>query len=392
MHHEFLPYAKPSIEENDLVDVSKALKSATITRGPTVEAFEAAIAQYCGAQYAVAFSSGTAALAAAYHAVDTAPGDRLLTTPNTFIATAGMGIQKGATPIFIDIDRSTGNIDLSQLEFNINVPSSRGRTLVMPVHFSGIPVDMQLLDGLICNPETIVIEDAAHALGSTYQDGQRVGCCAWSQMTMFSFHPAKTITTGEGGMITTNDPELFRRLRLFRSNGIERDADYLQEEASPWYYEVQELTNNYNFTDFQAALGLSQLSRLELFIQKRRRLVQHYRERLAGLEHMRFFSSALDAHTAFHLFVIQVDFSALKTTRTRVMEALKARNIGSQVHYIPLYRHPFFKKQAGDISEYFPQAEEYYAQALSLPLFYDLTIDNVDYIVSSLKEILYAQK
>lgn len=388
MHNDFIPYAKQSIDESDALEVTKALMSPVITRGPQVEAFEAACAAYCGAQHAVAFSSGTAALAAACHAAGAGANDRLLTTPNTFVATVGAGVHYKATPVFIDIDRNTGNMDLNQLEFNMNIPASRGRTIVMPVHFAGIPIDMQALDAQINNPDTVVIEDAAHALGSSYKDGQKVGSCAWSQMTIFSFHPAKTITTGEGGMVTTNDPELCRRLRRFRNNGIERDPHHLEGSPAPWYYEVQEITNNYNFTDMQAALGISQLRRLELFVERRRELVRAYREKLKDMAHVRLFTDEFDARTAFHLFVVQIDFAALKTTRTHVMDALKAKGIGTQVHYIPVYRHPYFRRVTGDISEYFPEMEGYYSQALSLPLYYGLTASNIDYVVDSLKEVL----
>lgn len=388
MSHPFIPYAKQSIDDADILAVGQALQGSVITRGPTVEAFEEAIASYCGAKYAVAFNSGTTALIAACHAAGITSNDRLLTTPNTFIATAGAGIHYRATPVFIDIDRTTGNIDLNLLELNLNQASSRGRTVVMPVHFAGIPVDMELLDSMIRNPETLVIEDAAHAFGSTYKDGQRVGCCAWSQMTMFSFHPAKTITTGEGGAITTNDDDLFHRLRRFRNNGIEREAGRLVGKAAPWYYEVQEITNNYNFTDFQAALGLSQMGRLDAFIEKRRALVRRYREQLRECPHVLLFTDQYDERTAFHLFVAQIDFAALRTTRELVMKKLQEKGIGTQVHYIPLYRHPVFQKTAGDIGEYFPEMEGYYAQALSLPLYYELTVEDVDRIVIELKSAL----
>jgi UDP-4-amino-4,6-dideoxy-N-acetyl-beta-L-altrosamine transaminase len=385
---DFIPYARQNITDQDASSIADALRQPSITRGPLVEAFEAAIANYCGAAYAVAFNNGTAALQAAAYAANVNQNDRLLTTPNTFIATAAAGMHRRATPVFIDIDRNTGNLDLSQLEHNLNSPSSRGRSIIIPVHFAGIPVDMQTLDNMVRQPTTVVIEDAAHALGSTYSDGQRVGCCAWSHMTMFSFHPAKTITTGEGGMITTNDAELYHRLRQFRNNGIERQPEYLEEEAAPWYYEVQELSCNYNFTDFQAALGLSQLHRLESFIEKRRQLVRLYRDLLKDIPHVRLLTEELDGHTAFHLFVVQIDFEAYGMARATLMKELLAKGIGTQVHYIPLYRHPVLKRQAGDLSAYFPQMEAYYAQALSLPLFYDLSEEQVMFIVKTLRFIL----
>jgi UDP-4-amino-4,6-dideoxy-N-acetyl-beta-L-altrosamine transaminase len=387
---DFIPYARQSIDSDDIREVGNALASQTITRGPKVEAFENAIAQYCDAKYAVAFSSGTSAYIAACRAANIGQNDRFLTTPNTFIATSGAAILCGASPIFIDIARETGNMNLELLAHNMNVPSTRGKTVVAPVHFAGIAVDMQKLDSLIRHPDTVVIEDAAHALGSLYPDGQKVGCCAWSHMTMFSFHPAKTITTGEGGMITTNDESLYLRLKRIRNNGIVREASELEGEPNPWYYEVHEVTNNYNFTEMQAALGLSQLARIDNFISHRRHLVGLYREKLKDFSAVRLMTAAYDLKTAFHLFCVQIDFKAYKTSRKEVMEKLMERGIGTQVHYIPLYRHPCLKKQSGDISEYFPEMEAYYAEALSLPLYYDLNEANIDRIVGALKSVLRA--
>lgn len=384
----FLPYAKPSIDPTDIKEVAKALETDTITRGPIVEAFEKAIAQYCDVKYAVAFNTGTSALMGAYFAARLGPQDKLIITPNTFVATAGAAVMRGATPIFLDIDRSSGNLDLTQLEYTLSKPLSRGRACIAPVHFSGIPVNMQKIDSLIQHPDVIVIEDAAHALGSSYETGEKVGSCAWSHMTMFSFHPAKTITTGEGGIITTNDEAFYHRLKLFRNNGIERDAEYLESEPAPWYYEVHDLTGNYHFTEFQAALGLNQMTRLTHFVEKRRELMKIYRDLLKDVPHIRLFAESYDPHTAYHLCVVQIDFDAYKTTRTAVMNKLREKNIGTQVHYIPLYRHPYFRKMCGEISEYFPEMESYYSQALSLPLYYDLRPQDVERVVSALKTVL----
>lgn len=391
MNAKFLPYAHQSITANDMQAVTTALSGDVITRGSHVEAFETAIAEYCGAKYAIAFNSATTALAAACHAVDLNTSDRMLTTPNTFVATTAAGMHKGATPTFIDIDRSTGNMDIERLEHNLkDYQHSRGRTLIMPVHFAGIPVDMEQMDCMINNPDTIVIEDAAQALGTCYPDGQKVGCCAWSQMTIFSFHPAKIITTGEGGLITTNDAELHRRLQSYRNNGIVKDPEYFASNSNHYegYYEVTELTGNYNFTDFQAALGLSQFQRIESFINKRRQLVARYRDLLQDIPYLTTFTSSMDSYIAFHLFVVQIDFAAFKTTRERVMTYLKKKGIGTQVHYIPIYQHPFFKKNNSDLAPYFPEMEAYYVQALTLPLYYDLTLEDVDFIVSNLKKAL----
>jgi UDP-4-amino-4,6-dideoxy-L-N-acetyl-beta-L-altrosamine transaminase len=272
---------------------------------------------------------------------------------------------------------------------NVNHPQSNGKTIVVPVHFSGIPVDVQAIEAAVSDYRTVIIEDAAHAIGSCYKDGSKVGSCQWSQMAVFSFHPAKTMTTGEGGMVTTNDPELYHRLRIFRDNGKEKDAPYISQPAAPGYYEVQFLSGNYNFTEMQAALGLSQFQRLEAFIQRRQQLMQLYRDQLSAFAHVRLFDVPHEHPIAYHLCVAQIDFAAYGKTREAVMAALHERGIGTQVHYIPLYRHPFFKELAGDISEYFPEMETYYAQALSLPLYYHLKDEDVERVVSTLKRVLH---
>lgn len=377
----FLPYGRQSITDDDLAAVTEALKADWITRGPKVQEFEEAVAAYCGAKYAVAFNNGSSALEAATHAARIGKYDRVITTPNTFVATIGPSIKRGATPVFVDIDLETGSLNLEQLRFSLEVPFSRGQQVVIPVHFGGMTVDMETLCRAFVHPDSIVIEDAAHALGSSYSDGQKVGCCAYSAMTIFSFHPVKTITTGEGGMVTTNDPQLYDRLVKFRNNGIVKP----EESLEPWYYEVTELTGNENFTDFQAALGLSQLKRLDQIADQRRALVARYRERFADVPHVRLFTSAQDDRTCFHLMVVQIDFEAIGISRYELMEELKEKGIGTQVHYIPVYRHPFFKKEKGDISEYFPNMEKYYAQALSLPLFPTMASADVDRVVEGVK-------
>lgn len=392
--NHFFPYGRQSISEADILEVSRALAGRIITRGEYVEAFEHAIADYCGAKYAVAFNSATSALLAACHVAELGPADRMICSPNTFIATVTAGLHRKATPIFVDIDRHTGNLDINQVGENLRAfKSTRGRTAIMPVHFSGIPVEMHRLDRMICSPDTIVIEDAAHALGSRYQDGQKVGCCAWSHMTVFSFHPVKTITTGEGGMVTTNDPDFAYRLQRFRNNGIERDPMHLQGDPKEWYegyYEVVEMTGNYNFTDMQAALGLSQLKRIEEFVEKRRQLIGVYRNLLSDMPDMQMFTAENDALTAFHLCVVQIDYEKYHTTREHVIARLKEKGVGSQVHYIPVYRHPIFGNK--DICSYFPNMEAYFAQALTLPLYYDLTAENVKTIVMTLKDILVEER
>lgn len=384
----FLPYAKHQIVEDDVAAVSHALRSGVLTRGPKVDEFEEAIASYCGASFAVAFNSGSTALRAACFAGGVTDGDRLITTPNTFAATSIAGMSLGASPVFLDIDPETGNMDPKELEKHLVEPRSRGRNIVLPVHYAGIPIDMRRFNALVPDPYALIIEDAAAALGSEYDRDHRVGSCAGSDMTIFSFHPAKLITTGEGGIVTTNDHKLARRLRAYRNNGIERDPSLLTEFPGPWYYEVLEMTGNYNFTDFQAALGLSQLGRIRTMMAKRRQLVGCYADNLADAPYIQLLPGLIQPGTCPHLAVVRIDFVACGIARAVVMGRLFDRGIGSQVHYIPVYRHPFFQKISGDLSDYFPNTELFYQQTLSLPLYQDLTEADVQRICRVLKEIV----
>lgn len=388
MTRSFLPYAKQSIQEDDIRAVADSLKEELITRGPLVQEFEQALSHYCQVPHTVVFSSGTAALMAAYFAARLSPVDRLVSTPNTFIATVGGAISTGIRPYLCDVDLRTGNLDLLGVDEYLKFEATRGRPFIVPVHFSGLAVDMAQLSCQISHPDAVVIEDASHALGSYYPSGEKVGCCAYSDMTVFSFHPAKTLTTGEGGAVTTCDPELYHRLQLFRNNGIERTSPYLTKGEAPGYYEVHAITGNYNFTSFQAALGLSQLKRLEEMISKRRKLVKYYRKRLSHISRLKLLTDQQDDVSAFHLFVVQIDFEAYGTTRVKVMNALTEKGIGTQVHYVPLYYHPVLRCDIDLEKEKHPHTERYYKQALSLPLYPDLTEKDVDYICDQLISLL----
>lgn len=384
--HPFLPYGKPSILPSEVARLQDIFSSPMITRGPQVLAFEQTIAEYCGAKFAVAFNSGSSALSACAYAADVKEGDKVVSTPNTFVASVGSSVQRGALPVFVDIDRSTGILNSEQALSVINAPSSRGRSYLVLVHFAGIAEDMQSVSQKVKNPNTIIVEDACHALGSTYPTGEKVGSCTYSDFTVFSFHPVKTITTGEGGMVTTNDEKFFHRLKLFRDNGIVRCSE--KQEIEPWFYESFALTGNYNLTEFQASLGLSQMERLEDFIEKRRRLMKCYRRHLKEMPNVRMFSEEADERSAYHLAVLQIDFEAYGKSRSEVMKELSRQGIGSQVHYIPLYKHPVFQKMCGEIDSYFLETEKYYSQALSLPLYFDLEEEDVGRVCKTLKEIV----
>ncbi len=388
MVQRFIPYGCQSINQDDVEAVSRALTGEIITRGFLVEEFERTVAEYCGAEYAVAFNSATSALEAALAAAEVNASDRVLTSPNTFVGSIAGAEKRGAATVFIDIDEESGNLNMEQLEASMNFRSTRGKEIILPVHYAGVPIDMACLDGLIANSRTVVIEDAAHALGSVYLTGEKVGSCKWSHMTVFSFHPAKTITTGEGGMVTTNHEEIYHKLKRFRNNGIERNPLYLEHHLTPWYYEVQEISGNYNFTDFQAALGLSQFRRLEKFIAKRQRLSACYRQLLRGAPHITPLKPAPEHNAAYHLFVVKIDFEKCGLSREKLMLDLKEQGIGTQVHYIPVYKHPYFVKKNGELSEYFPAMERYYSQALSLPLHCEMNEEDVEEICSILKKML----
>lgn len=372
-----LPYSCQWIDDEDIDNVSRALRGELITRNGYVADFENDFAEYCGAPYAIAFANGTAALQAAAFAANIGPADRVISTPNTFISTVGSVVERGAKPIFVDIEAYTGNFNLEQVEWTINEPSTRGRNIVMPVHFAGIAVDMQKLDSMIARPDTVIIEDAAHAIGSSYPSGEKVGCSAYSDMTIFSFHPVKNITTGEGGMVTTQNPEYAEKLLLFRNNGIVR-----KEEFEPWYYECHALTGNYNCTDMQGALGQSQLKRLDKFHQKRSALVAAYRKFFAGTP-IKLFDESADARTCYHLFVVQIP----DIDKTDLILKLREENIFPQYHYVPVYRHPAMQKICGNISEYFPVMERYYKEALSIPLFPQMEIADAERVASTIKKI-----
>lgn len=385
---DFIPYACQSISEDDIQAVSNALRSPFITRGPAVEAFEADVAAYCGVSHAVLYSNGSAALAGACFAAGAQPGDEIVTSANTFIASLACGTRFGATPRMVDIDTATGNLNLDALEQLAEQPLSRGKRIIVPVHFAGVPVDMQRISSMRLGINDVVIEDAAHALGSRYRDGNPVGSCCYSDMTVFSFHPAKTITSGEGGMVMTNSDDLAHRLRLFRNNGIERDPAFMQQPATAWGYEVQMLGCNYNVTEMQAALGHSQFQRLDAFSARRRQLLSLYQQLLADLPGVWLQAREPDERVAYHLCVATIDFDGLGVSRQELMEQLRAAGVGTQVHYIPLYRHPAVQALVGDVAEQFPEMEKYYSRALTLPLYPDMRDQDVHRVCAQLKNCL----
>ena len=388
-----IPYGKHHIDEEDIQAVVDVLRSGVLTQGPAVEAFERAVAEYVGAKYAVAVSSGTAALHLAALAAGVGPETSLITSPITFVASANAGLYAGAQVVFADIDPDTINMSPESLKDVLEKnPDARA---VIPVHFAGLPCDMPAIKALADQVGVDVIEDAAHALGATYPNGQRVGSCAYALMTIFSFHPVKAIAAGEGGMITTNDESIYRKLLRLRSHGINKLDDPLQlpEQAlsegvqNPWYYEMQELGFHYRITDMQCGLALSQFKKLEKFIARRRALVKRYDVAFAGMRHCRPAQIMGRDQSGHHLYVLRIEFDAIGLSRRQLMQELRSRGIGSQVHYIPVPANPYYRK-LGHRPEDFPNAQKYYQEALSIPLFFDLTDEQQQDVISTFKELV----
>lgn len=386
-----IPYGKHHIDEEDIQAVVNVLRSGVLTQGPAVEAFEQAIAGYVGARYAIAVSSGTAALHLAALAAGIGPGTSLITSPITFVASANAALYAGGKVVFADIDPDTVNMSSVALQGALlDNPDIRA---VIPVHFAGLPCDMKAIKQVSDRAGAAVIEDAAHALGAQYPDGQRVGSCAYSLMTIFSFHPVKAIAAGEGGMITTNDDSVYRKLLRLRSHGINKLDDPLQlpEQGQkngvqyPWYYEMQELGFHYRITDMQCALALSQLKKLDKFIARRRVLVKRYDDVFAGMSNCRPAQPTGGDLSGHHLYVLRINYAAVGLSRSQLMLELKTLGIGTQVHYIPVPAQPYYRR-LGHKPEDFPDALHYYEEALSIPLFYDLSDEQQEKIILLFKE------
>jgi UDP-4-amino-4,6-dideoxy-N-acetyl-beta-L-altrosamine transaminase len=383
-----IPYGKQDVDEHDIQAVLEVLRSDWLTQGPEIERFEQEVARYCGARYAVAVCNATAALHIACLAAGLKPGDSLWTSPNTFVASANCALYCGARPDFVDIDPMTYNLSVEALEQKLEAAKRAGRLpkVVVPVHFAGQSCDMDKIAALRDRYGFVLIEDASHAIGGRYRE-TRVGSCAFSDMTVFSFHPVKIITTGEGGMVLTNRQDLYDRLVRLRSHGITRDPGLMQEEShGPWYYQQIELGFNYRLTDIQAALGTSQMRRLDGFVTRRRSLARRYDHMLEGLP-LHLPGEAPGVYSAFHLYVIRLKTEAIGKSRRQVFEALRQAGVGVNVHYIPVHTQPYYRQLGFRIGD-FPQAEDYYREAISLPLYYGLTEPEQDRVVQALKEIV----
>ena len=363
-----IPYGTQWIDDDDIKRVESVLRSDFLTQGPAVAEFEAALCAYTGARFAVVVSNATAALHLAVNVLELEPDAEGITSPNTFVASANALVYNGVKPVFADIDALTLNIDPAEIEQQL---TPRTKVLI-PVHFAGRPCDWPRMNALAKEHHLFVIEDAAHAIGSGYNPQ--------SDMTVFSFHPVKNMTTGEGGAILTDNPELHEKLLRRRSHGIVK-------QANSWFYEMQDIGYNYRMTDMQAALGTSQLSKLNRFKARRTQIVSAYQRGLAGLSCLRL-PLVADDSVCFHLFVVQIDFATLGKPRTQVMNELIQRGVGTQVHYIPVHTQPYYQTQFGYKAGDYPVAEAYYERALSLPLYPKMTDDDVAQVIAAVREVV----
>jgi UDP-4-amino-4,6-dideoxy-N-acetyl-beta-L-altrosamine transaminase len=368
-----IPYGRQDINQADTDAVVEVLRSDFLTQGPKVPAFERAVAGHCGAKHAVAVNSATSALHIACLALGVGPGDRVWTSPITFVASANCALYCGAQVDFVDIDPQTYNLSVECLKNKLEQAEKLGTLpkVVIPVHLSGQSCDMAGIHALSLRYGFKIIEDASHAIGGRYK-GEPVGNCRYSDMTVLSFHPVKIITTGEGGMVVTNDPVIANQLVRLRSHGITRDsAEMTHAPDGPWYYQQLDLGYNYRMTEIQAALGLSQMLRLDEFVAKRHALALQYNELLANEAVTTPWQHA-DTYSGLHLYVIRLRLNEIGATHREVFERLRVNGIGVNLHYIPVYRQPYYARMGFELSEY-PEAERYYAEAISLPMYSVLT-------------------
>ena len=383
-----IPYGQQDINQADIDSVVDVLQSDFLTQGPQVPLFEKKVSDYCGSEFGVAVNSATSALHVACLALGLGKGDWLWTSPNTFVASANCGLYCGAKIDFVDIDPRTYNLSAEKLEQkliqakkNDNLPK-----IVIPVHFAGQSCDMRKIQSLSREYGFKIIEDASHAIGGKYLD-QPIGGCQYSDIAVFSFHPVKIITTAEGGLATTNDKELSERMRLFRSHGVTRDPELMTKESSgSWYYQQVELGFNYRVTELQAALGVSQIERLDEFVTLRHKHQKRYNELLKNLPVIVPYQD-LDSYSALHLYPIKIQIDKVKSTRKEIFEALRKNDIGVNVHYIPVHTQPYYENM-GFKKGNFPNAENYYENAISIPIFQGLTIEMQDEVVNVMKKVL----
>lgn len=383
--NEFINYGRQWLDDVEIKEVLGALTSDFLSSGPRIKEFEEQMSAYTGARYCAAVSSGTAGLHLAVKALEIEAGKEGITSPLTFIATSNSLIYNNLRPNFADIHEKTLCLDPAEFEKHIKQDTA----VVIPVHFAGQPAEMEKIYEIAGKQGIFIIEDAAHAIGSKYENGQRVGSCCFADMTVFSFHPVKTITTGEGGAVTTNDKTLYEKLIMLRNHGMTKDPNKLKapdssSDVGPWYYEMQELGYNYRITDIQAALGIGQLKKLDHFIKRRREIIARYNDAFKNLAWLTVPYERPGVFSALHLYVIRIDFEHINKTRTQVMNELRTKGIGTQVHYIPVHFQPYYQEHFGFKKGDYPKAEHYYQQCLSIPLFPKMTDDDVKRVIDAI--------
>lgn len=383
-----IPYARQDINQSDIDAVAETLRSPWLTQGPAIPRFEEAVGKYVGVRHAVAVSSATAALHIACRALAIGPGDWLWTSPNTFVASANCGVYCGARIDFVDIDSRTYNLSVECLKEKLVLAKKENRLpkVVVPVHFAGQSCEMEAIHGLSKEYGFRILEDGSHAIGGTYQ-GMKVGDCRLSDITVFSFHPVKIITTAEGGMALTNNPELAERMSRLRTHGITSKPERMlsRPAGEVWNYQQVELGYHYRMTDLQAALGLSQLARLDSFVSRRRQIAENYDQALSSK--LIFPWQHPDCRSSYHLYVIRIRKSQCGKTQQEVMEALGKARVGTNLHYIPVYRQPFYEKM-GFRSGYCSEAENYFREAVSIPMYPALSDGQQKHVINSLRDIL----
>ena len=383
-----IPYGKQDINQTDIDSVISVLQSDFLTQGPQTPLFEKIVSDYCGAEYGVAVNSATSALHIACMALNLGEGDYLWTSPNTFVASANCGLYCSAKVDFVDINLLTYNLSPEELEKKLIQARQDNKLpkIVIPVHFAGQSCDMRKIHSLSQEYGFKIIEDASHAIGGMYL-GQPIGGCQYSDITVFSFHPVKIITTAEGGLATTNDKKLSERMQLFRSHGVTRDPRLMTKKSEGgWYYQQVELGFNYRMTELQAALGVSQMKRLDEFVTLRHKRQKRYDKFLKNLPVVTPYQD-MDSYSALHLYPIQIQIEKVKNTRKEIFEALRKNGVGVNVHYIPVHTQPYYENigfKKGD----FPNVERYYESTISIPLFHAMTFEQQDQVIVALKKVL----
>jgi UDP-4-amino-4,6-dideoxy-N-acetyl-beta-L-altrosamine transaminase len=381
VREDFLPYGIHWLDEEEIKEVISALKSNWITTGPKMRVFEENFKHYIGSKYAIAVNSGTAALHVSTSSIDINPGDEVITTPLTFVASANCVVYRGGTPIFADIKKDTYNIDPEKIKEKIT-PKTKA---IIPVHLTGQPCDMDEISEIAEKNDLYVIEDAAHAIDAKYK-GQKIGNI--SNLTIFSFHPVKNITTAEGGMITTNNEELYEKLLMFRTHGISKDAVKRFGKSGDFYYDMKYLGFRYNMSELHAALGIHQLKKIKSFQKRRQEIVKIYNKELIDFDEIKLPKVKKDVQHSWHLYVIQLDLDKLKVDRDYIFKALREENIGVNVHYIPVHYHSFYIKKYGLKKGILPNTEYIFPRLLTIPLFPKMNDNDVYDVINALEKVI----